>query len=391
MTSSRSIDLAGHPWFEPWRDPQSAVTSYVLTERVAPMQRAMYHTVRSTSGDGRWLWFTAIFPPSKHFCLAAACLDPRDLSIRYFPHCPITPLGGNPLVFPEGDRAYVVVEDAVYLQPVDGRPQIVVRPELPARGHLFRLCTHLSLSCDGRQFVFDSHIGNAFYLTLIDRGGGHTRLLKRFFHNHHHALFSPVDPDLILVGQGPWTDPITGQRGDEDLRAWIMSTDGARYEAIMPDIYSRGPRAALHEFWTPDGMVGWCSRRDGVFETDVHLPPSERRRVRVWGRGMTHAHCNGDRTLYCGDTNPYEWSPDVPCGVWFFNRTTGAEVAIATGLPYPESIPFREKRAYHFDPHPSFTADGRHVVYTTTVFGRLDVAMTPVEHLLEITGTVSPR
>lgn len=380
------MELAGHPWFTPWTDPESGVTSYVLIERVAPFQRSLYHTIRSTSDDGRWLWFTAIFPPSKHFCLAAARLDPDDPAIKCFPHCPETRMGDHPLVDPKGDRALVVIGEDIYDQPFDGKPTPVhLGLGRIASGYTFRLCTHLSASCDGRYLVLDSHIGNAFHIALLERKTGELRVLKRFFHNHHHTLFSPTDPDLLLVGQGPWIDPVTGARGDEDLRAWIMSTDGTRYDPIMPDIYQRGPRAAVHEFWQPDGTVGWCSMSDGVFEADIRRPVTRRERTHIWGRGMTHAHVNADKTLYCGDIHPYEWNPDVPCGVYFLNRSTGKEVAIATGLPYPRSIPLREKRAYHFDPHPFFSADGRHVVYTTTVFDRLDVAMAPVEQLLEAT------
>jgi len=164
-----------------------------------------------------------------------------------------------------------------------------------------------------------------------------------------------------------------------------MSVDGTRYDPIMPDIYQRGPRAALHEFWQPNGRVGWCSMRDGVFDADMSQPPNHRDRVHIWKRGMTHAHCNADSTLFCGDTNPYQWNPDVPCGVYFFNRTTGRDVAIATGLPYPSVIPWCEKRKYHFDPHPMFSADGRHVIYTTTVNHRLDIAFAPVNELVEAT------
>lgn len=382
---THEIDLAHHPWFAPWEDPTSGVVSYVLTERVAPFQRAMYHTVRSTSDDGRWVWFSAIFPPSDRFCLAAACLDGARPRMRLFPHCPLTQFGEHPLVAPEGDRATVVIGDALYRQSFDGPPELLFRLGGIAPGHLYRLCTHLSQSCDGRYYVIDAHIGNAFHIVLVDCATGEKRLLKRFYHNHHHALFSPTDPDLILVGQGPWIDPATGERGDEDLRAWIMSVDGTRYDPIMPDIYQRGPLAAVHEFWQPNGRVGWCSMREGVFDADIHEPPNRRERVRIWSRGMTHAHGNSDSTLFCGDTNPYSWRPDTPCGVYFYNRTTGRDVAIAAGLPYPAAIPLCERRKYHFDPHPFFSSDGRHVIYTTTVSGRLDIAYAPIADLRKAT------
>jgi hypothetical protein len=90
--------------------------------------------------------------------------------------------------------------------------------------------------------------------------------------------------------------------------------------------------------------------------------------------------------LFCADTNPYEWSPKVPCSVYDYNGRTGREVAIATGLPYPAIIPWIEKRKYHFDPHPFFSADGRHMIYTTTVHNRLDVAFTPVTDLMAATS-----
>jgi hypothetical protein len=44
-------------------------------------------------------------------------------------------------------------------------------------------------------------------------------------------MAEPVDR-----GQDPWIDPVTGNPGDEDLRAWIMSMDGTRYEPIVADM-----------------------------------------------------------------------------------------------------------------------------------------------------------
>jgi len=203
----RPFDPSDHPWFEPWRDPDSGVTSHVLTHRVAPFQRALYHTIRSTSDDGCRLWFTAIHPPSDHFCLAAARLGGDEPQMKLFPHCPLTQMGDHPIVAPTGDSATVVVGDCLYHQPFDGEPRLLLRLNDIAAGHRYRLCTHLSQSCDGRYYVLDAHIGNAFHIVLVDAATGEKRVLKRFFHNHHHTLFSPVDPNLILVGQGPVERP----------------------------------------------------------------------------------------------------------------------------------------------------------------------------------------
>jgi len=40
---------------------------------------------------------------------------------------------------------------------------------------------------------------------------------------------------------------------------------------------------------------------------------------------------------------------------------------------------------YHIDPHPLFCCDDRSVVFTTTVRGRVDVAVVPTENLVGLT------
>ena len=118
-----SYDLAKHPFFCPWTDPESGVTSYVLAERVAPVQQSFYFTNASVSADERWLWFYTAFPPAPYRTLAAVCLDPDAPRIHHYPSAAFT--GASPMVTPEGDAAYFCQGQSVWRQPVDGDPEAV--------------------------------------------------------------------------------------------------------------------------------------------------------------------------------------------------------------------------------------------------------------------------
>ncbi len=60
---------------------------------------------------------------------------------------------------------------------------------------------------------------------------------------------------------------------------------------------------------------------------------------------------------------------------------TEKTVDIFSAMPKP-----KYPRSYwHLDPHPQFTSDGKYIVSTTTVRGSVDVAITPVEELIEMT------
>ena len=56
-------DLTASAAFRPWTDPESGITSYLLHDRVAPLQQSFYFTNRSFSEDGAYLWFYCAHPP----------------------------------------------------------------------------------------------------------------------------------------------------------------------------------------------------------------------------------------------------------------------------------------------------------------------------------------
>ena len=57
-------ELADSKLFTPWADPETGVTVYIMTEKVAPVQQSFYFVNEGLSGDGRYLWFYCAFPPS---------------------------------------------------------------------------------------------------------------------------------------------------------------------------------------------------------------------------------------------------------------------------------------------------------------------------------------
>jgi hypothetical protein len=104
------------------------------------------------------------------------------------------------------------------------------------------------------------------------------------------------------------------------------------------------------------------------------------------GDGTSIAHewwdSDGQHVWYVDyNQGTYSWK-ETGCSVEFFNMNTGKEAVIAGNLPLP---PYPRPR-YHLDPHPQFCAEDRFVVYTTTVRGRVDVAVVKTADLIAATS-----
>lgn len=372
--------LEAHPCFTPWRDPVSGALSYLLTHRVGPLQKVWYFMEACMRGNSPVLWFHVAHPPSREWTTAAVNLDPANPEVRHYPH---SVSAGNPMLAPDGETAWLPVADGLYEQPFGGSPREILRlpPKLMGGRHLFSLVTDLSLSADGRRFLLDSHIGNRWLIATADRETGEVTPLRWFGNRHHHAVFSRHDPDLFMVNLGHWTDPITGDKFEMNNRIWVMDTKLTRYEPLLPESWFGRNSWNCHEWWTREGKINLCDYERGVIEAD---PATHESRV-IWPRPCTHAQSDASNRWFAGDVNCYKWNERAPCAVWFFNRETGRETPIVSTMP-PQPLPWRDFRAFHIDPHPSFSEDGRHIAYTTTAPGYLTVALAPVTPLVEATG-----
>lgn len=369
-----SYNLEAHPFFEPWTDPESGVTSYILTERVAPVQQTFYFTNSGVSPDEKWLWFYTAFPPGAPKTLGVVSLDPDNPMIRHFPGDTFS--GASPMVAPEGDAVYFCLGLSVWRQPLEGEPKVICSLDEAwvNKRRLRRLATHLTLSADGRYFLLDGDIGDHWWVGLGDRKTGEVEILKEFARHHNHAQFSTVDPEIFLIAQDWWNDPVTGQHFPYDHRIWLMDINQTIFEPLRPRDWVGHGTAASHEWWSKDGFICWADYKEGAFECDL----DDRVARKVWQGALCHVHCDPTRRYWCADESPYKWD-EKPCEILFYDRERDEEVKIVSGLPRP----LYPRSQYHLDPHPQFSPQGFWVAYTTSVRGMVDVALTSVTNVLE--------
>lgn len=98
----------------------------------------------------------------------------------------------------------------------------------------------------------------------------------------------------------------------------------------------------------------------------------------VWQEPLCHAHSDASGRYFVADQSPYFWA-ETPCQVLHFDRESGKRTAIASALPEPPLAHRTGRGTYHVDPHPQFASDW--IVWTSTVDGRITVALTPAAAL----------
>ncbi len=364
-----------HPYFEPWTDPESGVISYILTERVAAVQQGFYFVNPSMSADGKWLWFYAAFPPAEEHTLGVVSTDADNPEIRHFPRAGFR--AEAPLIDPNSKGCYFANRSTVYWQPVDccePTPVCSLDPDWIAGRYQDLMATHITLSTDGHTLLLNGRIGNHWWVGLGDTRTGKVEILKEFGRHYNHAQFSYHDPDLFSIAEDHWRDMTSGQQFPFEQRIWLMRTDGSVFEPFRGQDYFGHNSNVCHEFWSKDGWMCWADYERGAYEGTVE----GREANCVWPRPVCHVHCTSQRRYWVADQTPYRWDEE-PCQVLFYDRETGKEVAIASGLPSH----YMPRRWYHTDPHPHFSPDDEWVIYTTTVRGTFDLAVARVSDLAE--------
>ena len=371
------FDLSRHPYFTAYTDKKSGITSYVLTEKAAAMQRHFYFAQPSISADGKYLWFLCFNPPARYMTLGVVSLDPEKPFIRNFVHA--SPLGGHPCITPEGDGVYFGAGNTVYKLDIEGNltKKITVGASITHGRPLQRLFTHASVSADGTYIAMDMKIADRIYMSIGNLETGEIKLLNKFGREYNHAMFSPVDKDLILLDQDWWRDRDNGEYFPIDNRMWLINTDATRFEPLVPGMfYGRDGTEMAHDYFSGDGYVCWSDYLYGAYECDLKT----RKPTLVWKRPIIHSHCSKHRDMFVGDYTPYEWKTKG-CGVVFYDRATDKEINIFSDMPYSEAM---SDRYYHIDPHPQFCAEDRYIVCESTALGdEPRIAITPVEQVRE--------
>ncbi len=373
--------LETSPLLTPWKDPVSGVESFLLDGRAAPFLQSFYFTVDSLSADGRHLWFYTAFPPGgdAYYGRQLGVADFLENEIRLFPETQFT--DASPYMDPRTGEAYWITMLELWKRgPGPGDTPVLVNrfpAELANNRRPLRIATHLTRSADGRSFAIDAQIGRDWYLGDMPLDGSPFRLWQTFDRCYNHAQFSPADPDLILIAQDGWFDPATGEKGDAEDRIWLARRGEAAY-SLFPDDPSN---ARGHEWWGADGRHVWyISYGRGVACVKTQGGPEEI----IWDLPRaSHAHADTTETYVVADAIPHDLSESR---VAFLNRRSGRAIDIVSHLPYPAPDLSAWKSKYHVHPHPRFTPDDRYIIYTTTVRGRVDVALVPVAALIEKTG-----
>lgn len=369
--------LDAHPYFVPWTDPVSGVTSYLLNERVAPVQMVTYFVNPSISADEMLLWFGCGYPPSPYKRLGVVSLDPENPFIKVFQEA--TFQAETPLISASGTSCYFASGSEVYEVNLDGAVKTIFQlpQDILKNRPVSRVATHLTLSADGKYMLMDVTLAGRWLVALGEMATGEVRLIKEWTRHMNHAQFSPTDPKLFSISQDWWHDPLSGQAYGFDHRLWLMDTDGTRYEPLRPGDWFGHGTLTCHEWWDRQGRLCWVDYAAGVFRCDVDT----REREHIWKRPLCHAHNSPTGNFWCADQNPYEWDKQ-PCEVAFLNADTGRETAIVTAMPKPP-LP---RSPLHLDPHPHFSPRGTYIAYMSCVRGMVDVALTEVVPLVEGTG-----
>lgn len=367
--------IENSPLFTVWKDPVSGVESYILRERVAPIQQSFYFTNPSFSDDGRFLWLYGAFPPGgdAYYGRQLAVVDFGEQRVRHFPETQF--MDASPGVDAATGEVYWTTgldvwkrgagaDDAAIL--VNSFPEELAKNRRP-----LRIATHLTRSADGASFAIDAQIGDEWFVGDLSLDGRPFRVWQTFDRCYNHAQFSPTDPDLILIAQDGWNDASTGRKGDTQDRLWLLRR-GESARPIFPDEPSamRG-----HEWWDDDGEHVWYIHyRNGTEKVNIH---SGERTV-VWPNGHTHSDADTQSRYLVGDINS---GPDL-WRVAFYNIQSGQEVNLVSDMP---KLDFPRSR-YHVHPHPQFCLNDEYICYTTNVLGTIDVALVPVRQLLERTS-----
>lgn len=371
------MTIADSDLFTTWIDPRSGVASSILTRRVAPEQLSFYFVNAGDAVGGRFLWFYTCHPPSGN-AGAGRTLAVADLHLGTVTHVPVTQfLDASPMVDPASGEVYWVSGLEIWkrLPDPDARPEFVAAfpAEIAGSRSLRRVATHLTMSASRMHLSMDAQIGARWYVGAVPLDGSPIEIWQEFDRCYNHAQFSPVDPDLQLIAQDWWHDPVTGERHDYEDRLWSIR----RGDAARPVLPGDPSRRRSHEWWQADGSHIWYVDYELGTER-VNIATGER--TNVWPGGTCHSYCDRTGTYLAGDIGTYSWAR-TGCRVAFFNSATGREIDIASDLLEPEA----GRARYHVDPHPRFCFDDQYIAYTTTVFGRADVALVPVADLVAAT------
>lgn len=376
---------------------ESGVVSYILTTRIAPVQQGLYYTNPSMTNDGRYFIFWGAHPISgSRKTIAVLDFETDEITVHHE-----TAGAGIPLLDVDNGDIYLCMGGNMYkIRPDDTENfEVVARSSAVSRSVIDRFqenlqgdkpcagvsACHLLWTKDKKTVLIDSQYRvNGTKIGTIDmETGKFTHWLDVFGKICNHAAICPTDPELGLVCEEFWIDAITGKynliRTLEDgtlCRIALVRPDGS-YETIVPMFKER----ATHEWWADDGKSFYSV--DMTMGLCRYTLEDKKWELRVPGKAW-HGHSSKNEKYYVSDIDLVDQNfRGCQSRVRFYNYETKKDIFIITYNPAwnaPDN-----QNSYHMDPHPSFICNDKYVCHTTTVDGHIDVAITPVEQLIEMT------
>lgn len=367
--------------FTPWRNPSNGVESWVLTRRLAPVQQAFYFTNPSFSENGRFLWVMCMHLPRKarKVVPVLGVVDFEEDELRVYPE---TQCGSaRPMVDAKTGEIYWCNDFDLWKRgpKADDEPVWINRlPKDIAQGPPERLATHLTFSADRTSVNIDARFERDTFLGDLPLDGSPFRLWQKIDGaSFDHGMFSPIDPGLMLVAHEYWQDHIA--EPFEELRPyhrmWTIRRGGCVEPVLNQPVSHSG-----HEWWDADGKHVWYVHY-GAGVKKVNL--ASRSEETLWPGALSHAHCDRAGRWLAADMMADPVVSD--CHVAFRNLATGREVEIVNRPPLDVDV----VQCGHLHPHPHFCLNDQYICYTTTVYGRVDLALTRTRDLVERTSVLS--
>ncbi|MBN1524015.1 MAG: hypothetical protein JW904_06015 [Spirochaetales bacterium] len=366
--------------FEPYTDPVSGITVYILSKKAAPVQQSFYYINTTISPDNRYLWFYCAFPPagSREYGRTLGVADLQKMTVTQFPETLFD--NASPVIDPATGGVYWCTREALCYRSPDPTCKaevIAVLPdELYGRRLIRRIATHLTFSPDRSELFLDSLAGDTSFGGTISLSTRQLTVWKTFPRDLKHAQFSPTNKNLVMVAQDNYHHPLTGEHFGYDNRVWFVSRDGA-----LRPLFENSTRLT-HEWWDSDGEHIYAVNNfdlfggPGIVRIDIESGSAENVLPGMYWHAMNYH----DKYFAC-DRTLKGFYRGCPSSIHFFNRKTGKDVAVISHNPEHHTPP----AMYHIDPHPHFSEDGSLFIFTTTVRGQVDVAIAPVEELVKKT------
>lgn len=207
-------------------------------------------------------------------------------------------------------------------------------------------------SCD-RYWAVKFNKGEEAQLAIVDTQTGQAEVIL-CRDSIAHLQFCPDDSNLLFYA-GPLTD-----------RVWTIQRDGSANRRL----YQRAPGEWItHETWVPGSrelaLTDWPK---GV--RAIHVGTGQERQIATFN--AWHPVCSPDGKWMVADTN----FPDIGLKLFDPHDSTFAPITLcypeASSMgahwagPFPyEHGPIQVNAPQHTHPHPSFSPDGRFVLYTS--------------------------